>query len=96
MKKTNDKLGKKNNASHNVDKGLIFLIYQDPKMSSHSNRKRTKDVKRYFTEKEIQVALNIQSDLQFLHNVTNTHLTVVRCLSLAILAKIQKFDNTPW
>ena len=28
--------------------GLIFLIYQDPKMSNHSNRKWTKDVKKIF------------------------------------------------
>lgn len=51
-----------NNASHIVDKGLIFLIYPDQKMSSHSNRKKwATDVKRYFTEKEIQWLLNIQS-----------------------------------
>lgn len=66
-------LEKKNNASHNVDKGLIFLIYQDPKMSNRSNRKWTKDVKDISQKRKYKWLLNIQSDLKFLHNETNAN-----------------------
>lgn len=50
MKQRNDKL-KKNNASHNVEKGIIFLIYQEQKMSNNSKRKMDQVYKELFYRK---------------------------------------------